>query len=67
MNEGGNFSLAKVVVDILYFSSLFYPIFDAKKKKTRLKRISIYELERLIEIMDNQNQVTRRTFSMILQ
>ena len=35
--------------------------------KTRLKRISIYKRERLIEIMDNQNQVTRRTFSMILQ
>ena len=30
--------------------------------KTRLKRISIYKRERLIEIMDKQNQVTRRTF-----
>ena len=35
--------------------------------KTRLKRISIYKRERLIEIMDKQNQVTRRTFSTILQ
>ena len=34
--------------------------------KTRLKRISIYKRERLIEIMDKQNQVTRKTFSKIL-
>ena len=32
-----------------------------------MKRISIYKRERLIEIMDKQNQVTRRTFSTILQ
>ena len=38
-----------------------------KNRKTRLKRISIYKRERLIEIMDKQNQVTNRTFSIILQ
>ena len=35
--------------------------------ETRLKRISIYKRERLIEIMDKQNQVTRRWFSTTLQ
>ena len=33
-----------------------------KFTSTRLKRTSIYKRERLIEIMDKQNQVTRRTF-----
>ena len=33
------------------------------EEETRLKIISIYKRERLIEIMDKQNQVTRRTFS----
>ena len=40
---------------------------DKSSLETRLKRISIYKRERLIEIMDKQNQVTRRTFSIILQ
>ena len=41
------FSRVKLIYDFIY---------------TRLKRNSIHKCERLIEIMDNQNQATRRTF-----